>query len=99
MNFKHLPLLLLAPTLAMAQAAPSAVTVSAFDELQVSQKTWGMYTTLGLNGWGVGVVHGWSDKWSLRADISTFTRSQSLSQDGTNYNLDLSLGTLGAYAD
>ncbi len=99
MKLKHLPLLLLAPTLAMAQAAPSAVTVSALDELQVSQKTWGMYTTLGLNGWGVGVVHGWSDKWSLRADISTFTRSQSLSQDGTNYNLDLSLGTLGAYAD
>jgi len=99
MNLKPLPLLLLAPALAMAQAAPSAVTVSALDELQVSQKTWGMYTTLGLNGWGVGVVHGWSDKWSLRADISTYTRSQSLSQDGTNYNLDLSLGTLGVYAD
>jgi hypothetical protein len=51
MNLKHIPLLLLAPALAMAQAAPSAVTVSALDELQVSQKTWGMYTTLGLNGW------------------------------------------------
>ena len=99
MNLKPLPLLLLAPALAMAQAAPSAVTVSALDELQVSQKTWGMYTTLGLNGWGVGVVHGWSDKWSLRADISTYNRSQSLSQDGTNYNLDLSLGTVGVYAD
>jgi hypothetical protein len=54
MKLKHLPLLLLAPTLAMAQTEPSPITVSALDELQVSQKNLGHVHHLGAERLGRG---------------------------------------------
>jgi len=97
---KHfLALLMMFPFFVLAQSEELSNGDSTIKQASTAGSTWGMYSTVGLNGVGIGVFRGMSEKWSIRADASTFSRSQTSSQNDIYYSVSASLATAGVYAD